>query len=161
MNTTTKAKKKPGPRVDPILSGVLAAGTIEMPQRVSNRGSKSAYPFSDLTAVGMSFGVINKTPEQLATIISNQNRKPKIGADGKPVQKKDAAGNPMFVMVDMMGADGKPNGQKVPDSNQPVYETGPQYFAAVPAPNDPGVVGTDGKKLPADKAIKARVWRSE
>lgn len=148
-----KKGSKPGPRVDPVLTGVLPAGAIAMPPKPNNRGSKSNYPFAELTAVGMSFGIVNKTPEQMAAIIANQNRKP-------GPQKKDTAGNPMFKMQDMLGADGKPNGTQVA-TNEPIYAEGPQFFVVAPGEDDPANIDPNTKKpLPADKRIKSRVFRA-
>lgn len=146
-----KKGSKPGPRIEPQLTGVLPAGAIPLPPKPNNRGSKSSYPFAELTAVGMSFGVINKTPEQLASIVNNQNRKP-------GPQKMDGEGRPLFKMQDMLGADGKPSGTKVP-TDEPDYSQGPQYMVVAPGADDPANKGADGKKLPADKCIKARVFR--
>lgn len=149
-----KGGSKPGPRVEPILSSILPAGAIPMPSKPNNRGSKTAYPFDQLTAVGMSFGVLNKTPEQLASIVSNMNRKP------GPAKLDPATGAQLFEMVDMLGADGKPTGTKVPNTEKPLHHPGPQFFVVAPAEDDPANKDENGKKLPADKRIKARVFRS-
>lgn len=90
------------PRVEPALTGVTAA--IAMPTRNKARGSKTLYPFDSLTAVGMSFGVKNRTAKQLSSVLSNANRKamvPKIDAEGNSVFKTqkltDAAGGVSLV----------------------------------------------------------------
>lgn len=107
------------PRVAPVLSAVSNA--VPMPDRPNTRGSKTNYPFAALTAVGMSFGVMNKTAANLASIISNQNRKP-----GATVKNPD--GTVKYKMKDMLDANGAVIGQ-VPDTNAP--ETLPQkhFFA--------------------------------
>jgi hypothetical protein len=88
---TTKAKN--APRVAPVITPISAA--LTMPERASNRGSKTIYPFEQLQ-VGQSFGVKNKKAENMTSIISNQNRKtyPVKDASGAIVMKpiKDAAG---------------------------------------------------------------------
>lgn len=148
-----KGGSKPGPRVEPVLTNILPAGAIPMPSKPNNRGSKSAYPFDQLTAPGMSFGVRNKTVEQLGSIVSNMNRKP-----GKP--KVDSNGAPMFEMVDMIGADNRPTGSKVADTTKPLYELGPQFFVVEPTADDPDNIDpATKKKLPAEKCIKARIFR--
>lgn len=81
-------KGKTGPkagaeRIAPQITGVDT--DVPMPA-TSRAGSKSAYPFDQLTAVGMSFHVANKTAKQMSSIVSNQNRKGEV-------DKTDAAGN--------------------------------------------------------------------
>lgn len=60
-------------REAPIMSAVRL--DIPMPERSSNRGSKSAYNFDGLTAVGASLGITNKTREQVNAIVNRENRK--------------------------------------------------------------------------------------
>ncbi len=60
-------------REAPVLTGVRT--DIAIPERSSNRGSKSAYNFDGLTAVGASLGVTNKTREQINAIVNRENRK--------------------------------------------------------------------------------------
>lgn len=84
--STNKPKKPQATRVAPTLTPVTDASKVAMPVRESTRGSKTIYPFDSLTAVGMSFGCLNKKAESLTSIISNQNRKtyPLTNADGTP-----------------------------------------------------------------------------
>lgn len=137
------APKTNAKRIDPVLTVIASPKEVPMPARVSTRGSKTNYPFDQLTAIGMSFGVTNKTAKQLASIVSNQNRKlGKIvnNPDGTPKVKevihRDPQGNEIGRSPEMK--DGKP-----------VYETEPskKFYA----------VDTDPKKDP-HKAT-ARVFR--
>lgn len=84
--TNTKPAKPQPPRVAPQLTSI--SSIIPMPERTSNRGSKTNYPFGSLN-VGQCFGVKNKTVKQLASILSNQNKKTvnKLNPDGSPVYK--------------------------------------------------------------------------
>lgn len=107
--TTTK-------RVAPDLTAISSA--VEMPKKVSNRGSKSLYPFDKLE-VGQSFGVKNKTAAGMASIISNQNRKHRE-------EKKDEAGNTVFETKELKGADGTVT--EVP-TDKPVMIVNKHFFA--------------------------------
>lgn len=84
-------------RVEPVLTG--ATDAIPMPTRKVARGSKTLYPFDSLTAVGMSFGVKNRTAKQLSSVLSNANRK-------AMVNKVDEAGNTVFKTKELKAADG-------------------------------------------------------
>lgn len=130
-------------RIDPVIGPVSAASVVPMPARSSNRGSKTSYPFELLTAIGMSFPVMNKTAAQLSSIVSNQNRKV-----GKTVTNPDGTPKPKFnVVLDAAGAEiGR---TPLMADGKPVYETEPQkkFFAA-----------DVDKKKDKDGAI-ARVWR--
>lgn len=130
------AKKNP-PRVAPVLT--IVSNAVPMPERSSNRGSKTSYPFEALTAVGMSFGVVNKSAANLASIISNQNRK-------AGEVKKDATGAVIYKTQPMTAPDGTvthvPTGE--PERNEPKH-----FFA----------VDCDPKKDP-DKA-NVRVFRDK
>lgn len=144
---TTAAATK-APRIAPIITGILAASAVPMPDRVVNRGSKTNYPFESLANVGDSFGVKNKTAANIQAIVANQNRK--LG----PV-KKDANGLPVikgYQDVQMKDQNGVVIG-KVPGTAQNgaeiEYEHLPQkkYFAMdVDAANDP-------------QSASVRVWR--
>jgi hypothetical protein len=90
------------PRVEPQITGVSTA--VPMPTRTNKRGSKSSYPFESLAAVGASFGVKNKTAANLASIVSNQNRK-------SVEPKKDEAGNVIYKMAPLKDANGAIVGQ--------------------------------------------------
>lgn len=92
----TAAKTETKARVAPDLTGI--SSDVEMPKKVSNRGSKSLYPFEKLE-VGQSFGVKNKTASGMASIISNQNRKNRE-------EKVDEAGNTVFETKELKGQDG-------------------------------------------------------
>lgn len=105
------------PRVEPVLTG---AATLTMPTRASKRGSESKYPFASLTAVGMAFGVTNKTAANLSSIVSNANRKmvkPVLGDDGKAT----------FATKEIKDADG--NTTTVPDTSKPITAPTAHYFA--------------------------------
>lgn len=52
-----------------------ASNSVPMPDRSAKRGSKSAYDFSSLTAVGMSIGVLNKGLKQVNPIVHRENRR--------------------------------------------------------------------------------------
>jgi hypothetical protein len=85
-------------RIAPAITAASAA--VKMPEKPkAARGSKSLYPFDDLTEVGMSFGVKDKTAKNMASIVSNQNRK-----NVEP--RKDEAGNVIYKTKAVKGADG-------------------------------------------------------
>lgn len=116
-----------GSRVAPELTAISTA--VPMPEpTTSRRGSKSPYPFDALTAVGMSFGIKNKTAKNMGSIISNQNRK-------AMVEKKDAEGNTVFKTNEMKDAEG--NVTHVPTSEPEMVAT--KHFFAVDCDpkNDP------------------------
>lgn len=124
------------PRVTPIISAV--ADGIPMPaKKVTERGSKNIYPFDQLTAVGMSFGVENKTARQMAGLIGAANKRSfgdKIGEDGKPV----------YVMKNLTDADGNP----VQVATNEIVQVALKKFAVADVNPE-----TDPAKC------KARVWR--
>lgn len=71
----------------PQITTIRADITIPEKKSKGGRGSRSAYPFDKLE-IGQSFGVANKTKKQLASIISNQNKRfavDKLDANGKPI----------------------------------------------------------------------------
>jgi len=76
-------------RVAPVIVGVSSA--VTMPTRANNRGSKSLYNF-DALAVGQSLVVTNKTAKQLASVITNANKR-------YLSTKKDAEGNVVYKTV--------------------------------------------------------------
>lgn len=79
-------------RIVPIITTVTSA--VPMPTRINNRGSKSIYDFEGLATVGASFGVKNKTAKQIASVVSNANKKyltPKLDGEGKIVYKTTKA----------------------------------------------------------------------
>lgn len=59
----------------PILTAVKT--DIPIPTRSNARGGKVSYDFSILTSVGASFGVTNKTREQVGAIVSRENKRNK------------------------------------------------------------------------------------
>ena len=59
----------------PVLTAVRT--DVAMPERRNNRGGKVSYDFSILTAVGASFGVTNKTREQVGAIVARENKRNK------------------------------------------------------------------------------------
>ena len=112
----TAAKTETKARVAPDLTGI--SSDVEMPKKVSNRGSKSLYPFEKLE-VGQSFGVKNKTAAGMASIISNQNRKNRE-------EKVDEAGNTVFETKELKGQDGTVT--NVP-TDKPVMVVNKHFFA--------------------------------
>lgn len=130
VNEATKPAGGAGskPRVEPVLTAVTTA--VPMPTRESKRGSKSSYPFDSLTAVGASFGVKNKTAKQMASIVSNANRK----APQEP--KRDAAGNIVYKTAEMKDANGTVIGRA--PTQEPETVATRHYFAVdVDAKDDP------------------------
>lgn len=89
--TTTKIK------VPATLTAV--ASVLTVPVRASKRGSVTSYPWADLTAVGMQFGVTNKTAKQLAGPLANANK-------AALVDKLDEAGNKVFKTSALTATDG-------------------------------------------------------
>lgn len=114
---TTAPRTTNAPRVAPELSAIRS--DVPMPIRASNRGSKTNYPFGQLE-VGQSFGVKNKTAEQMASIISNQNRKP-----GSP--KLDANGAVIYKTNPLLDANGAKIGET--PTTEPVLNEAKHFFA--------------------------------
>lgn len=137
MTAPATAKKKAPPRVAPEITTISTA--VVMPVRASTRGSKTLYPFDDLP-FGGSFGVKNKTAEQLTSIISNQNRKP--GA-----VKKNPDGSVVYKMQEMKDPNGAVIGH-VP-TTEPEHEPAKHFFA----------VNVDKKKDPDQASV--RVFRDK
>lgn len=132
-----KTRKSPAPRVTPELTEINS--TLQMPEPPRNSaGAKTPYPFDKLE-VGTSFGVKNKTLAQLASIISNQNRKHRI-------EKRDDAGGIVYKTTTAKGADGTE--QTVPTSEPEMEET-KRFFG----------VEVDPKKDP--DGAQVRVWRQK
>jgi hypothetical protein len=111
------AKAETTKRIAPELTTITSE--VELPKKVSKRGSKSLYPFEKLE-VGQSFGVTNKTAAGMASIISNQNRKHRA-------EKQDENGNTVFEMKDLKGADGTVT--QVP-TDKPVMNVDKHFFAS-------------------------------
>lgn len=59
-------------RIAPILTGISNA--VPIPVVKNNRGSKGAYSF-DALEIGQSFGVQNRNAKQMASIVSNANKR--------------------------------------------------------------------------------------
>lgn len=119
MNTvTTPTPAATKPRVEPVLTTVVAAGTITLPKVETNRGSKSAYDFASLTEVGAMLGVKNKTKAELTSVITNANNKAKV-------KRVDATGKPVFKMNEIKDAVG--NITQVPTSEQEIDVTAHYY----------------------------------
>lgn len=115
------------PRIEPQITAVSTA--VPMPTRTNKRGSKSSYPFDSLTVVGASFGVKNKTAANLASIVSNQNRK-------SVEPKRDEAGNIIYKMAPLKDANGAVVGQTPTTEAETVQLR--HYFAVdVDAKTDP------------------------
>jgi len=85
-------------RTAPILTAVTTS--VPMPTRTNNRGSKSLYDIDGLATVGASFGVKNKTAKQIASVVSNANKK-------HLVAKTDAAGNIVYKTTKATNGEGQ------------------------------------------------------
>jgi hypothetical protein len=88
-------------RVAPVLTTISNA--VPIPAVKNNRGSKGAYPFDNLE-IGQSFGVANRNAKQMASIVSNANKRflvNKTDENGNVVFKttKASDGNGGFVTV--------------------------------------------------------------
>lgn len=59
----------------PVLTSVRT--DIPLPARSTSRGGKVSYDFASLTVVGASFGVTNKTREQVGATVSRENKRNK------------------------------------------------------------------------------------
>lgn len=123
-NKTAKPATNAAPakktRVEPELTKVTSE--VEMPIRTRGAGGKSKYPFADLTEKGMSFGVKNKTANDLASVVSAQNRK-----EENFERETDEQGNPAFEMQEIKGTDGKVT--KVP-TEKPLMKCVRKFFAS-------------------------------
>lgn len=127
-------------RIEPIVTAISKA--VAMPIKSSKRGSTSLYPFDQLTEIGMSFGVKNKTAANLSSIVSNANKR-------AVKQATDEAGKPLFKMVEAKDAAG--NVTMIPGT-EPVMITTAHYFA----------IDIDPKAKPADPdGATARVFRDK
>lgn len=93
---------------------------VPMPEITSKRGSKSKYPFEQLTEVGMSFGVKGKTAASLASVVSGQNRKHKS-------EKKDADGNTVYKTLTQTNQDGSK--VEIPDTSKPEMVFAKKFYA--------------------------------
>ncbi len=73
-------------RIAPVIVGISDA--VPMPIRTNSRGNKSAYNW-DAIEVGKSLAITNKTAKQLASVITNANKRYIAkDAEGKPVVTK-------------------------------------------------------------------------
>jgi hypothetical protein len=118
---TTGSKPRIAPKITKISKSVI------MPElRRNRRGSKSPYPFDELTEKGQSFGITNKTAKNMASIVSNQNRK-------AMVQEQDENGNPVFKTNEMKDAEG--NITLVPTEKPKMIAT-KHFFAIDVEPNE-------------------------
>lgn len=90
----------------PIVTSIRT--NIPMPEikRAGGRGTRSVYPFDKLNAVGQSFGVKDKAAKQLASIVSNQNKR-------NAIVVKDEAGNPVKRVVEIDDGNGGKRKQEV------------------------------------------------
>lgn len=124
----TAAADKTATKTDgDAITGVTKA--VPMPEIVSKRGSKSKYPFDQLTEVGMSFGVKGRTAQSLASVVSSQNRKHKQ-------VKTDENGNTVYETITRTNPDGTK--LEVPNTDKPVTEVLKKFYAAdVDAKTDP------------------------
>lgn len=124
------------PRVAAEVTVISSA--VPMPTSARASGNRSPYPFHDLE-VGGSFGVKNKTKDDLASIVSNQNRH-----KSNQQQAKNADGSPAFEMVPMKDANGAVVGMT---QGEPKMERIKEWIIADVDPNtDP-----DG--------ASCRIWR--
>lgn len=80
----------------PVITGTL---TLPQPERAAKKGGQSQFPFASLTAVGMAFGVKDRTAKSMAQIISTQNRR-------NMTDKKDDAGNVIYKTKEIAGEGG-------------------------------------------------------
>ena len=120
--TAAKATTAPAPAAETKDNGITGVTTaVPMPEIKNNRGSKSKYPFDQLTAVGMSFGVKGKTAASLASVVSGQNRKNKS-------EKKDAEGNTVFKTITQTNQDGST--MEIPDTSKPEMVVNKKFYAA-------------------------------
>lgn len=134
--TTATAPKATAGRVAPEITNVTAK--IPVPEK-TRRGAKSLYPFDDLAEVGASFGVKNKTASNMASIVSNQNRR-------AMEPKKDETGAIVYKTKELKGADGTIT--NVPTDEAEMIETKRFICADVDPKTDP-----DGASV--------RVWRQK
>lgn len=89
-------KNTEAPKTTRTAPSITAVGSVELPARANKRSGQTAYPFDQLTAPGMSFGVTDRDKKAVQSVVSNQNRKFKentkdeagnvVLKDGKPVQ---------------------------------------------------------------------------
>ena len=93
--TTTATKvEKTAPKLTTVFK-------LDVPAALSaRRGSKSLYPFDQLSEVGSAFGVFGKTKAEMASVVSaanRRNRTEKKDGNGQPVRKqepvRDGSGN--------------------------------------------------------------------
>jgi hypothetical protein len=97
----TTAEKPKRPKAPAPVIGEIA-NDIPIPAIVrAAPGSKSPFPW-DALEIGQSFPVMNKTPKQMSSIVSNQNRK-----DSNFRQKVDGEGKPIFKTVPVLDGEGK------------------------------------------------------
>lgn len=132
-----KTRKSPAPRVTPELTEISSDLTMPEPPR-NSAGAKTPYPFDKLQP-GESFGVKNKTLSQMASIISNQNRKARV-------EKRDEAGGIVYKTTTAKGADGV---ERTVPTTEPEMEETRRFFG----------VEVDPKKDP--QGAKVRVWRQK
>lgn len=133
--TTTAAPAKTGARVAPEITTITA--NVPVPEK-TRRGAKSLYPFDELE-IGASFGVKNKTASNMASIVSNQNRR-------AMEVKKDETGAVVYKTKELKGADGTVT--NVPTDEPEMVETKRFICADV-----------DPKTDPAGASV--RVWRQK
>ena len=124
------------PRIEPEVIGVNSTLTMPEPPKSGRRSNESAYPFGSLK-VGESFGVKNKTAEQLSSAVSLANKKARTN-------KLDENGN--VVMKTKPGTDANGNAIQVPTDTPETVE-GKRFF----------VVACEPSKDP--EGALARVWR--
>lgn len=80
---TEAATKITKPRISPVIIGISAA--VAMPTNRGGRGGKTTYDW-DALEVGQSIAIANKTKKQLASIVTNANKKFAMkDAEGKTV----------------------------------------------------------------------------
>lgn len=76
-DTTAPTEAMTTKRVAPVLTEV---GVVALPDRKTNRGGTTIYPFDKLTQVGSSFGIKDRDKKSVQGAVSNQNRKFKVPA---------------------------------------------------------------------------------
>lgn len=132
------AAKPETKRVEPQITGINTSLKMPEPPKAGRRGSKTLFPFDDLE-VGTSFGVKNKTLEQMQSIISNQNKKSRV-------EKRDEAGNIVYKTKSAKAADGSEI--QVP-TDEPETVEGKRFFG----------IACDPKTDP--EGAQVRVWRQK
>lgn len=111
------AAKPTGVTIGDVRSDVVAPG-----RPAKRGGSSSSYPFDKLTVVGASFGVIGKTARQMASAITNAQKR--FAED-----KRDENGNIVYQTA-------KGEGGAIVTTNKPVRVVTRKFYAVDVKPED-------------------------